>query len=478
MKDLSNLRHLLVLTADRTLGKNNPSYYLAGTGINCPHILIYLKSIFERHILTKFITLLLVTVIIGTNSYCQTTTRSAIDSLHTVTTKMFKSGPKKILQITDSTYNLSNSIDYGYGMAKSHMIKARANDQLGKYYVAHLLYKESLYVLKTLDTVDYYNEIGLLRNLGRTHHLFKQYDFAITYYDSALQVLNSYLSKLPDIADEYGDQILEPWILLDKAGNFRLKGEIDTALELLIEAEELASSLGNDYLVHILRNEYGLIHFELQNYQEARSHYEFIVSNSEDHSNLTHAYHNIARTYRKEKDYTRSEEFFNKAIETSHLLNDPIRTFRSMFFKGKMLAEKGDTTEAIITWESAINVYNGFHDDSELFLIYRHLRDCHYSRSEREFLKYLSLFDQVNEEFIDKQKQIIDDDRSDRFTLIDDSYEDRKKNWQKASFLSNMVVLSITIGAILIGLIYAYMKIRNKRKMDDFGAEVSKKLVK
>ncbi len=453
-----------------------------GTGTTGSHFISYFKSVLSTDLLSKNCVFLYLALVIGTNTYCQQTTRRQVDSLHTVAMKMIHSNEKRVLQITDSTYDLARDINYNYSVSKSHMIKARVKDLLGHHYTAHLLFKESLFILKSSDTTDYYNEIGLLRNLGRSYHIFKQYNTAIVYFDSSLLVLKKYINTHPDLVKQYGDHKLEPWIISDKAGNYRLTGEIDKSIDLLIQAEDLARSFNDHQLVYVIRNEHGLIHLDLDNFSKSREHYQFIVDNSENPSDLTHAFQNIATSFFKEKDYQQSEQYYRKAIETSYELNDPSRTFKSFLFMGQMLAEKTDTSAAIATWEKALQIYPNIEDDSENFIIYQYLRDAYFSRSISEFLKYMRLYDQANNGFIDNQKKMIEDNQIERFNLIDQSYEERKANEKangnETNFLSKMIILSIVIGIILIALIVGYMKSTKNKSLNDFGTSISKTLIR
>lgn len=397
-----------------------------------------------------------------------------VNELNSLAGSYLNSNYDSAISIAERAYSKAVEINYLYGIAKSLAMQARGLDLKGMHNSAQLLYMESLYHFKSSDTLDYYNEYSLLRNLGRSHYLFKQYKTAIVYYDSALKTLNKYIEVFPDIAGEYGDDKLIAGVLFDKAINLFEIGKLDEAQHLFQEAEDRAWDEENYNLIANIRNELGLIFSGDSNYVKAKDFY-FPVLGYADLDTVIRAriLHNIGSTYLKENRLDQAKQYLLEAINFNKNFVDKREQFLSLLFLGQIYLEGSSTLKALDTWEQALQLPFNIDSNPDHFIIYRHLRDVHYSLKQYDqFQQYQLSHDVAATSYMLVQQVIQEKDQMIRFALLTDVFFDRKqqKEVNQRLYIQLMVVVPSFI--VLVFIVYGVMRRRSKIKMDLAAKEI------
>ena len=259
--------------------------------------------------------------------------------------------------------NKGNTHDY-----YSHYLIAFARRNQNQYLKAIDHYLKANQLIPEESNFDF-ARYWILNNIGKICELHGHYKSAITYYEQAASIASE--------KDKAG-------ILLNLGIANKATGNLDEAIDVYLEALEMASQFNDQKRELALLNQLGLAYKEAKDYEKARVYFENVISYKDLVSDKTRkyigrAYHNIGNTYRIENRFDEAIPYYELAIQWKE---KPQYEFISYKDLGQIYYERGDFQQAQQYIEKAVAQYAAVDrtkDNYEVFrmqeLVYRKLQD-------------------------------------------------------------------------------------------------------
>ncbi|TDQ14592.1 histidine kinase [Algoriphagus boseongensis] len=103
--------------------------------------------------------------------------------------------------------------------------------------------------------------------------------------------------------------------------------QTDSAMSYYVEALDYYERTGNDRYINFLKNNLAVLHEDMRNFPTALKLYEEVAKYREENQliyDLALVYNNMGNIYKATKDYSKSEEYLNKALENGFKAGDSL----------------------------------------------------------------------------------------------------------------------------------------------------------
>ena len=385
----------------------------------------------------------------------------AVDLLHKKALNVFKTSLDSFYIYSDKAYAKAKKINYKEGMALNQSIRGWVHRNMGKHDLAMENYMKALSLYEENESDDYYNISSVLDNIAIIYSDFKLYEQAISHYDSALVILDKYMTLQydPSLAHKKKDLLYFKASALVKTGD---DTKVQQGLGILQGIYDRSDTL---YGARIL-NKVGVVLTELKEYAQARAQFDVLFS----HPGLTPryqgmAYHNIGSTYLEEGDADMAEEYFLKALTIKKQTGNKRSLFITMSDLGEAYIKQGRYKEAVNILETALDTYDQVTRKPEYYIAYDLLATAYTRIDLSQYDKYNSLFLAADEAYIKQQQKLRDDARQKKILMTIDGFMEGLRQKEKIRQLEKTYwVWGLVLLLVAGGVVVYYIRKDRKRK--------------
>ena len=367
---------------------------------------------------------------------------------------------------SDSTKIMANSLLERSIEENDLFVEVQANFILGyltksneEYGVSVIYYLEAIRLAEDAEYETVLNDrISLRKNLANTFRNFKANGLATQYNLEAIK-----------IAEEENNinQLID--LKMNQGLVYQNEKQYNLAIEMF---EDVLAITPEKYRLDAL-NQLGLIQQKLKKFDQSKEYLNQLIDLAPDDHNLrATALHNLGEINAYHSDYVTSIDLINQAIDiyTTNGQNDNYGLFNSYRNKGLYLFNLKEYTEAEISLNKAVDLFEFAKSEPQSFEVYKTLSDLYYTLGEPDKGRvYQEKYFSVSQAYIDQQQEIQERAKEYNFELIVKRYFD---DVEKQDRMSSVVMYSkISIGSLLVMLILvvAYFqseKIRMRKSIE------------
>lgn len=354
----------------------------------------------------------------------------------------------------------SQEIDYEYGEAYGLYLKAyvhRTQDDLGKAFVVNLKALSILNSMKTSRAID--TQVRLYLNSGEILKRHFKYEEAIQYYIEGLKIAEG--------------NNLENWIidLTYNIGNaYRVKGELNKALEFIHEAYIKAIPRDDEHTVVNALNIMGLIFMDNGSYDTARFYFQKLLTYDYNQLNENkyrgRAYHNIANTYEQAQEYDKAETAFIKALHEKRIRNRAKEVFNTEMELAELYYQVDRLHDADRLAKTCIDKYEQMGLDPDYYKIFDLQRKISFGFKKYEELDfYANRYVEESTKFIEQQEELIRVRDQFKMEILTASFFVELERNKRISYLNQVIVMLLLTG-IVIFLVFKASQALSKRSLE------------
>lgn len=376
-----------------------------------------------------------------------TITEQSIDEFNRETNVYFGDNWANDLVRADSAVSMSRSIGYEYGEAYALYQKGYVQDELNESGSAFISNLSALRLIERRDSEKVAKlKVSLYINTGLILRQHFKYNEAIRYFSEGLATAESYELK-EDIAE-----------LHYKIGNaHRRQGNLDVAIDHLVQAYNLSIDFEDDYLAINSLNLLGMLHTTNGDYEQARAffdkmlNFEFRMSDADKYHGF--ALHNLAETYLKEGDTKMAEQYLLEALEKKTISSNDRVIFITEIELVDLYLNSEDFEKAVAMSESSLKHYKNLRKSPEFYEIFSLLRKAesglgNHSQSQI----YASRFEEESAAFTGEQQELMEISDQFKMDILTVSYFSELERERRIANLTSsiyFIILFIFIGFTL-----------------------------
>ncbi|WP_340114358.1 tetratricopeptide repeat protein [Maribellus mangrovi] len=326
----------------------------------------------------------------------------------------------KSLEEARSALELSKKIENNLFIVRSEMAIGRALISIGNYDEAMSYF---LSALKTAQDKNYLtDEIIIYTRLGVVQDRIEQFDVALEYYFKALNIYNESVEVDNPLENNTNIQGI-----YNNIGNIYLSNnELENAEEYYLKGLALAVKKSNNINIGIICNNLGKLELQRNNLSTSLEYLKKSLQarqDIDDKSGIAKSYYNLSHYYEVTGKSELALEYAHKALQISREVNEPLSAQVAAMLLYNNYKELGNSDSALY-----------YHE------IFKQLNDSLINENNIKEITRLQLKFNYEKEEIEKEK-----------------------SRQKIMFRITVIVSSLTLGLIILGLLYILSKNRNKR---------------
>ena len=343
---------------------------------------------------------------------------STIESFHKQAYQLLNTDLDAAMVLADSSLRLAQEAGLNWEEANSYYIKGYIygkNNQLSKAFVMYLKSARILEALKDEKSSKTYTSVML--NSGKILRKFHKYDEAIECYERGIKV-----------AVAWGQQLDFQMTKLNynKAYCLREKGNQPQALQILKEvSKQFFEQERNTYVIKSF-NLLGLVHKDGGYYTAAREYYDYILNHEKASAkDKAQAYHNIAVTYREEKNMAKAEAYYAQALALEETLEgEEELLFRTLHDLSDLYLVENRLDEAKSYALQCEALFPNVISEPETYDVYHLLTNIHLTTANLEKVDdYHQLFFQSSAAYINVQQALLSKYKQFQMDLIMAGFE-------------------------------------------------------
>lgn len=311
--------------------------------------------------------------------------------------------PNEALRLATEAFDLAKKSNDLYSMGISKMIAAEVYSKKGMAFNLYWHSREALGYLEESDTLDLFNVYQINKNLSVFFGNVGKYKEAIQH----LEVANEYIEKLlvvqhPDTTAKYKDDLLPDDILYHMSRYYRRDKNIDKANELLVPLTSKKSQARNPKIYARSKNQLGLSYHHFGDFEKASEFFSDILKISViSESERAYYFHNLSNSLSKLNRFDIALAYMDSSIAINTKLKRAKQIFINYMDRGEILMDSGDSFNALLSLDMAMNSYDKFEEDPELFKVFRLKERAFYSIGDSKSaivhgLKFDALNDMVH----------------------------------------------------------------------------------
>lgn len=249
----------------------------------------------------------------------------------------------EVREYAEQAFQLSQTLNYEHGIAKSIHGIASYHDHFGEYDLALDHYLKSLKIFEKLN--DSINISSLYLSIGVFFRKQKNYAKALEYYQKS-NAIESKIDHFECLAANYNN-----------IGNvYSDLNKIDSAMIYYRRSLELYQQTGTDHQAAAIKVNLGIQYEEKGDYVKAEKFYMEALEISRAEKDLQDemiALTNIGFLYIKKKQYAKSADYFSKAKDLCEQLNDI--NWKTNIYEGlSQLEENRGNFESALRWNQKL----------------------------------------------------------------------------------------------------------------------------
>ncbi|WP_167619658.1 tetratricopeptide repeat protein [Maribellus sediminis] len=326
----------------------------------------------------------------------------------------------KSLEEARSALELSTEIENDLLIVRSQMAIGRALISIGNYDEATSYF---LSALKTAQNKNYLtDEIIIYTRLGVVQDRIEQFDAALEYYFKALNIYNESVEVGRSLENNTNIQGI-----YNNIGNIYLsKNELENAEEYYLKGLALAVNKNNNINIGIICNNLGKLELQRNNFSTSLEYLKKSLQarqDIDDKSGIAKSYYNLSHYYEVTGKLELALEYAHKSLQISGEVNEPLSAQVATMLLYNNYKKLGKSDSALY-----------YHE------IFKQLNDSLINENNIKEVTRLQLKFNYEKEEIEKEKAR-----------------------QKIMFRIIVIVSSLTLGLIILALLYILSKNRNKR---------------
>lgn len=329
------------------------------------------------------------------------------------------------------------------------------------------------------DSVKNYKGQALsLNNLGFLHQNFGDYDLANNYFLNA------------KVIAEYHQLNDELYHALNGLCNIQyLIGNYDEAFLLVKEAQKIIKILNKSECLTDNYRKTGKLFFSKKQYEHAINYYLMSLEISKTdavNSLVASSYNELGVVYLEKQDFKKARFYFDLSLKRAEAEKNQILIVLNQIYIGQVLFATGDLDDALNYYNKAVylskSISNLFGLRKAYIQIYRLKK---HSNNVTEALKYLELYNEVNNELLDETKlskisqmQVLFDRTASekdikKLTEQTQIFEEETQR-QKFNLYTTFAWLMMVIAALFIIVYILRWKIKNNLILQRQNEEITK----
>lgn len=254
-------------------------------------------------------------------------------------------------------------------------------------------------------------------------------------------------------------------LLYNQSVAYRRQGNALKAIEALTQSIELIPEGDHSKLLRSY-NQFGAIYHELGNYSSARFWYDKMLALQGEDSMPQYfraqANHNIALTYKMEKEYATAWSFFEMTLAEKEKLGNTDKLFLTYQDMAELafIEEKHELARSFA--QEALGLMDQVANTPDYYKIYKLLAQIEEKASPSVAMIYANKFMEASEAFTSKQKELLENGDRYKIQLITSTYfNNAKRETERVKFawsISCSVVFVFLVVALTFKLyrIYRY----------------------
>lgn len=317
--------------------------------------------------------------------------------------------PDEALSLANKAFDLAESKNDNYSMGISKMIAAEVYSKKGKAFNLYWHSREALEFLDKSDTIDLFNTYQINKNLSVFFGKVGKYEEAIEHLETASDLIQKLLVvQHPDTTKKYRDHLIPDDIVYHTSRYYRRANNIEKANEILMPLTSKESLERNPLVYARSKNQLGLSYHHFSEYEKAVDFFSDILKiSSISASERAHFFHNLSNSLSKLNRFDEALIYMDSSISINSKLNRSKALFINHMDKGEILLDSGNPEQALLSLNMAIESYDLFEQDPELFRVYRLKERAFYSLGKTELAVSAGLqFDSLNDMIHEKLTEV------------------------------------------------------------------------
>lgn len=403
---------------------------------------------------------------------------SQIDELNVQASKLLRTAPDSSMVLLNKSLALARKDKYTWGMATALNLRGRLLMITRKDVEAFETMHEALEAYGLAGDAALNSEYIIYRNLASILLRNREFEKALSYYDSSFTKLTKYIKQNPKEAAKKGRDKSMTDLLYFKSLAAKRSGNLNGALDILNELWELTENLDSQNKPYgRVLNQLGLINKDIGNYEDSRYYFKQILElGSPLTSDKAFALHNYGYIFMLEKKYNEADSYLEKALSTwleliksksySKIINEGL--FKTRLDLGESYFHQKKYQEAIAQWQAALSLELNIQNDPELFIIHSWSQQTymlfdtekanHHGSLYREQLsKFLAIKTAVASKFEGQAFRLKIEGRS-----IEEAHATELLKQRRALYLQ-LILATLGAAVMLFGLFKLSEKYRHRR---------------
>lgn len=331
-------------------------------------------------------------VFIGTQFFVVGQTNDLYDLLQQAE-EIVDENPVKSIELAEEAFDKARRSGDMYGMVSAKATFGFIGMMTNDYEASFINYNDALGFLEKSDTVDLFKKTAILNNLAIIKSSYGDHSGSAYLYRLAHETAKEYVSVYRQMAEDYGDLQLLVDLPYDLATELKKDGNYLEAGEILVDLWEQSEFRKDTVLLANVVIELGLIRKENKEYSKAGDFFSMAAFNENIDPELRSvAMHNLANSYFNQQDFVKAQKYYSEALELKKEFASNEAQFITMLDLGELSFVQGDFSNAIATWETAINTYGGLKNDPDLFIVYDWLQKAYRTTDLNKSVEYSDLY--------------------------------------------------------------------------------------
>lgn len=389
--------------------------------------------------------------------------------------QIVEENPEKSLELAQEAFDIARRNADMYGMVSAKAVFGYIGMVTNDYEASFINYNDALEFLEKSDTVDLYKKTAILNSLAIIKSSYNDHSGAANLYQLAHETAISYVDRHRDIAEKYGDLQLLIDLPYDLAIELKLDGKYLEAGEILVGLWEESEFRKDTVLLAQVVVELGLIKQENQELSKASDFFAMAAFNEGvDPVWRSIALHNLAAVYVEQQDFIKADKYFAQALELKKEHSSERSQFITMLDQGELAYVQGNVSSAILKWEGAVRVFEGFQNDPELFVVFDWLQKAYRAEDINKSIVYSDLYTANFKKWMAVQNAQKDTSPSLQAfnTRIDTILTDRALKAERLALLKRYWPLGVAGLLIIMLFVYVVQLSLNKRRLRIFEASL------
>jgi len=275
---------------------------------------------------------------------------SKIHILNEIVVALFKSNPLDALDDANHQLDLSEKLNYKWGISQASNTLGAIYDYKGDYGKAIRYYQESLISKK--ETKD---EIGMAYtyiNLGVVYTKQYNYTKALTHLLKALEIAK---------------RLRDPYAIFGAYNNigvlYKTQNKFDEAIKNYLNCLKVQKSIKDDYFIAVTYQNVGEAYLSLDKLDQALPYFEKGIIKARKAQNKESEANNrdgLGKIFLENKNYKKAIQSFEKALGLRQQVQDELGIGYSYMHLADVYYEEGDLEKTLLHIEKAHQILNGF----------------------------------------------------------------------------------------------------------------------